>query len=106
VFVGWLKIEKLIRRSPEKSPTDFRGRLLADYGWDLIKFIQCDRDFLTAQVKVYRIGNDYALYQVIGDGLDTAEVWGSSPHAPTKFIQQNHKFSLSARFSLAPKSSN
>jgi hypothetical protein len=30
--------------------------------------------------------NDYALYRVISDGVDTVGVWGSNPHAPT--IQQ------------------
>ena len=32
---------------------------------------------------VYGVKNDYVLYELTADGLDTAEVWGSSPHAPT-----------------------
>ena len=27
--------------------------------------------------------NDYALYEVTRDGIDTVGVWGSNPHAPT-----------------------
>jgi hypothetical protein len=37
------------------------------------------------QVHVYRPGNDGALYEVTGDGVDTVGVWGSNSHAPTIF---------------------
>jgi hypothetical protein len=39
-----------------------------------------------ALVNIQRVGNDCARPEVTGDGLDTAEVWGSSPDAPTNFF--------------------
>ena len=40
-----------------------------------------------ALVNIQRVSKDCALSEVTRDGLDTAEVWGSSPHAPTIFIE-------------------
>jgi hypothetical protein len=42
---------------------------------------------LAAAVNVHRLENDYALYVVTSDGVDTVGVWGSNPHAPTIFIK-------------------
>jgi hypothetical protein len=39
-----------------------------------------------ALVNIQRVSKDCALSEVTRDGLDTAEVWGSSPHAPTIFV--------------------
>ena len=49
------------------------GRLLADYA-------------SAALVRVYLVRRDYALSELIGDGVDTVGVWGSNPHAPTIFF--------------------
>jgi hypothetical protein len=55
---------------------------------------------LAALVNVYRFQNEYALYEVTGDRVDTVGVWGSNPHAPTIFIQQNRRFRLIRRFRI------
>jgi hypothetical protein len=59
------------------------GRLLADYAWNLINLYGVSVTSLAGQVNVYGLGNDYALYEVTGGGVDTVGVWGSNPHAPT-----------------------
>jgi hypothetical protein len=54
-----------------------------------------------ALVNIQRVSKDCALSQVTQDGLDTAEVWGSSPHAPTTFnnLELFHtRFSFSYSF--------
>jgi len=61
------------------------GRLLADYAWNLINLYSVSVTSLAAQVNVYGLRNDYALHVASCDGVDTAEVWGSSPHAPLSF---------------------
>ena len=33
--------------------------------------------------------NDYALYEVSGDGVETVRNCGSNPHAPTNFLSKN-----------------
>jgi hypothetical protein len=40
-----------------------------------------------ALVNIQRVSKDCALSEV-SDGLDTAEVWGSNPHAPTIISRQ------------------
>jgi len=63
------------------------------------QFIQRGRDFFSRLGQVYGARNDYAQSGVTRDGLDTAEVWGSSPHAPT--ISVNHS-ALTTAFSVTP----
>jgi hypothetical protein len=62
------------------------GRLLADYASNLINSCSVSVTSRAAPVNVYRLRNDYALYEVSGDGVDTVGVWGSNPHAPIIFI--------------------
>ena len=44
-----------------------------------------------ALVNIQRVSKDCALSEVTRDGLDTAEVWGSSPHAPTNPFNKYRK---------------
>jgi hypothetical protein len=47
---------------------------LADYAWNLISLYSVIVTSLTAQVNVYRLGNDYALSGVTRDDLDPVGV--------------------------------
>ena len=47
------------------------GRLLADYAHALFNLYNVNATSLSAFVNVYSDRNDYALYEVIGDGIDT-----------------------------------
>ena len=56
---------------------------------------------LATEVNVYRLKNDYAVYEATKDGVDTVGVWGSNPHAPTIRISNLlGKRSIVAAFSL------
>ena len=57
---------------------------MADYANSSLNLCSVNVTCLAAVVNVYGVKSDYVLYEVTEDGLDTAEVWGSSPHAPTK----------------------
>jgi hypothetical protein len=50
--------------------------------------MHCEREFSSCFDQVYADRNDYALYEVRGDGVDTVGVWGSNPHAPTNPFQR------------------
>ena len=65
---------------------NFFGRVLAGYAWNIVNFCCVSVPSLAAPVNVYRLRNDYALYEVRSDGVDTVGVWGSNPHAPTIII--------------------
>jgi hypothetical protein len=53
------------------------------FRFPFIQSVQCSVTSQAALVNIQRVGNDCARPEVTGDGLDTAEVWGSSPDAPT-----------------------
>ena len=54
---------------------------MADYAYFLINPYSVNVTSLAAPVNVYRLGNDYALYEVAGDGVDTV---GSEVQIPTR----------------------
>ena len=45
------------------------------FAWNLINLCSVSVTSLAAQVNVYRLGNDYALYEVTGYGLDAVAVF-------------------------------
>ena len=55
------------------------ARLLADYAYFLINLYSVNVTSLAAPVNVYRLGSDYALYEVAWDGVDTLGGRSSSP---------------------------
>jgi len=61
-----------------------------------IRFIQRIRDFSSRDVSFYAAKNDYALYASLGPRIDTVEVWGSNPHAPTKHPHSDQEVSAIA----------
>jgi hypothetical protein len=67
------------------------GRLLADSAWNLNHLCSLNVTSLIRMVSVYEAGNDHPLCDLNHDGLDTAEVWGSSPHAPTTSLPTHRK---------------
>ena len=69
---------------------------------ELVNFCCVSVPSLAAPVNVYRLRNDYALYEVRSDGVDTVGVWGSNPHAPTNPF---NKLRSITTFSVAPKRS-
>ena len=64
------------------------ARLLADHAYNFINLNRVDVTSLAAQVNVYGLRNEYALYEVTSDGVYTVGVWGSNPHAPTIFMSK------------------
>jgi hypothetical protein len=84
------------------SNRNFFGRLLADFANALIQFIPRGRDFSNRFGCVYGDRNDYALYEVTSDGVDTVGIWGSNPHAPTNTLNNLALTTFSRIQAVAP----
>jgi hypothetical protein len=62
--------------------------------------MQRKRDFSNLLINVYGDKNDYALWGLSRDGVDTVGVCGSNPHAPTNVF---NTLVHTIWFSVAPK---